>query len=397
MVRSTKIVLWCAVVAIGLCAGLAAFHHHSQNGNAASAATAQRTQKSAVPVMTATVGTSSMPVIIRGLGTVTAFNTVSVKSRIVGNVVDINFKEGQEVKAGDLLVQLDVRPYQAVLDQATASLAKDQANLANAKTDLVRYSDLLKHSFAPEQQVATQKATVVEDEASVNSDKAMIDAAKLNVEYAAIRSPIDGITGIRQVDFGNLVQANNETLVVVTQIKPIYVVFPIPEEDIPRVREAMGKGKLKVLAYDAADQKQIAQGHLDLVDNQVDQTTGTVKLKAEFPNTDEALWPGQFVNAHLIVETVEDGITVSAAAVQTGSKGDFTYVVKPDNTVEARPITVIQTENNTSLIGSGLKAGEQVVTVGQSRLSPGATVVISNDGDGVAAAAPSSLAGPVVQ
>ncbi|MEP9370688.1 efflux RND transporter periplasmic adaptor subunit [Mesorhizobium sp. KR1-2] len=172
---------------------------------------------------------------------------------------------------------------------------------------------------------------------------------------------LDGVTGIKQVDFGNLVRANTETLVIVTQIKPLYVVFPIPETDIPRVREAMSKGKLRVQAYDPADQKQIAEGHLNLVDNQVDQTTGTVRLKAEFPNTDEALWPGQFVNAHLVVETVKNGITVPSAAVQTGPNGSFVYVVKPDNTVEARPIVVTQTENNMSLIASGLKLGESVV------------------------------------
>jgi multidrug efflux system membrane fusion protein len=385
----------CAIVAIGVGSGMAAFRQHSENGNAARA-NVQRVQKRAVPVMTATATKSTMPVIIRGLGTVAAYNTVAVKSRIVGNVVGINFKEGQEVKTGDVLVQLDVRPYQAALDQANANLTKDQANLSNARADLARSSDLLKRSFATEQQVATQKATVAEDEAIINGDKAGIDAAKLNVEYATIRSPIDGITGIKQVDFGNLVQANTETLVVVTQIKPIYVVFPIPETDIPRVREAMSKGKLRALAYDPADQKRIAEGHLDLVDNQVDQTTGTVRLKAEFPNTDEALWPGQFVNAHLVVETVKDGITVPSAAVQMGPNGSFVYVVKPDNTVEARPIVVTQTENNMSLVASGLKLGEMVVTVGQSRLAPGATVVVSNNTQGVASAAEPAPSGGVV-
>ena len=373
---------------------MAAIRQHSDNGNPASA-DAQRVQKRGVPVMTATASKSSVPVIIRGLGTATAYDTVAVKSRIVGNVVGINFREGQEVKTGDVLVQLDVRPYQAALDQANANLAKDQAHLSNARADLARFSNLLKRSFATEQQVATQKATVAEDEASINGDKAGIDAAKLNVEYATIRSPIDGITGIKHVDFGNLVQANTETLVIVTQIKPIYVVFPIPETDIPRVREAMGRGKLTVLAYDAADQKQIAKGHLYLVDNQVDQTTGTVRLKGEFPNADEALWPGQFVNAHLVLETVKNGVTVPSAAVQTGPNGSFVYVVKPDNTVEPRPIAVTQTENNLSLVASGLKLGEMVVTIGQSRLAPGATVVVSNNTQGVASAAEPAPSGGV--
>jgi multidrug efflux system membrane fusion protein len=390
MVRSTKVVLWCAVAALGAGAVVMAFH--SRHGTSAPAAGAVQT--SAVPVVIETVSTADMPVIIRGLGTVAAFNTVSVKSRVVGNVIKINFREGQEVKNGDLLVQLDARPFQAVLDQANASLAKDQANLTNAQADLARYSELLKHFNAPEQQVATQQATVTADEAIINSDKGVIDAAKLNVEYASIHSPIDGITGIKQVDLGNLVQANSETLVVVTQIKPIYVVFPIPEVDIPRVRGAMRKGKLQVLAYDASDQKQIAQGFLDLVDNQVDQASGTVKLKAEFPNADEVLWPGQFVNAHLVVETVTNGVTVSSAAVQIGMSGRFVYVVKQNNTVEVRPVTVTQTETNVSLISSGLQVGEKVVTAGQSKLSPGATVVISTDGNNVAAAAPAPSNSP---
>jgi multidrug efflux system membrane fusion protein len=394
MARAFKIVLWCVAAAVGASIGLIAFHNNGRRGPTATSAAA-RNVPAPVPVMTATATAKSMPIIIRGLGSVTAFNTVSVKSRVEGNVVNINFKEGQEVKTGDLLVQLDVRPFQATLDQANANLAKDQANLGNAQKDLIRYSDLLKRSFAPEQQVATQKATVAEDQASIESDKAMVDAAKLNVEYADIRSPIDGVTGIKQIDLGNLVQANSAPLVVVTQIKPIYVTFTIPETDIPRVRSAMSKGALEVLAYDADDQKQIAQGTLELVDNQVDQASGTVKLRAKFSNKDEALWPGQFVNAHLVVETVKNGITISSAAIQIGPKGDFAYVVKPDNTVEARPIKVMQTENNVSLIASGLTEGEQVVTVGLSKLSPGTAVVIKNSG--VASAAQGSADGAVTQ
>ncbi|WP_245444947.1 efflux RND transporter periplasmic adaptor subunit [Pseudaminobacter soli (ex Li et al. 2025)] len=397
MGKLLKIMIWCAAAIVGVSVGFVAFHNNTMRGGSSATTAAARTAPAPVPVMTVTAGTKNTPVIIRGLGAVTAYNTVDVKSRVEGNVVNVNFKEGQEVKPGDLLIQLDVRPFQAALDQAQASLAKDQANLVNAQKDLVRYSDLLKRSFAPEQQVATQKATVAADEAIIAGDKAMIDATKLNVEYASIRSPIDGITGIRQIDLGNLVQANSGTLVVVTQIKPIYVVFTIPETDIPRVRSAMSKGKLTVLAYDPADQKQIAQGTLELVDNQVDQASGTVKLKARFPNKDEALWPGQFVNAHLVVETVENGITVSSAAVQTGPKGTFVYVVKPDDTVEVRPVTVTQTEDNVSLIGSGLTEGEQVVTVGQSRLTPGAAVAIANNNTGIASATPAEPGGVATQ
>jgi len=375
MARPIKIFIVCAIAAFVGGGGFIAFHDNLFNRPTAAAT---RPAPGPAPVTTAKAGTADVPIVLRGLGSVAAYNTVSVKSRVEGNVVKVNFKEGQEVKTGDLLVQLDVRPFQAALDQATANFDKDQANLNNARKDLSRDADLYKRGFAPEQQFTTQKTTVDEDQASLESDKAQIDAAKLNVEYADIRSPIAGITGIRQIDLGNLVQANSATLVVVTQIKPIYVVFTIPETDIPRVRRAMSKGDLQVLAYDAADQKEIAQGALKLVDNQVDQTSGTVRLKAEFPNTDETLWPGQFVNAHLIVQTVENGIVVPNDAVQAGASGTFVYVVKPDNTVEVRPVTVTQTENNSSLIGSGLKAGEQVVTAGQSKLSPGAHVVISN-------------------
>jgi membrane fusion protein, multidrug efflux system len=331
----------------------------------------------AIPVLVATAEAKDVPIILRGLGTVQAFNTVSLKSRIEGAVTKVNFKEGQEVHTGDVLVELDARPYEAALDEAKAVLVKDQAALANAQTDLQRYAKLMTQDFSPEQQYATQKSTVAQGQATITNDEALIKAAELNVEYASIKSPIDGVTGIKQVDLGNLVQANSQTFVVLTQIKPIYVLFTLPEADIRRVREAMAKGQLTVLAFAASDEKQIAAGVLDLVDNAVDQTTGTFKLKAEFPNDDAALWPGQFVNAHLMLSVVQNGVNVPSAAIQTGPKGPFTYVVKDDSTVDMRPLTVIQTENNTALIGSGLKAGERVVTAGQFRLQQGTKVQVS--------------------
>jgi multidrug efflux system membrane fusion protein len=332
-----------------------------------------------IPVLAARATLEDVPINLRGLGTVAAFNTVAVKSRVAGNIVHINFTEGQTVKAGDLLIEIDARPFQAVLNQAKATLAKDEANLKNAEADLARYAQLLQKNFTPEQQYATQQATVAQDEATIQSDKAAIDAAKLNVEYASIRSPIDGIVGIKQVDVGNLVQANSQTLVVITQIKPIYVIFSLPEADIPRIRSATAQRRLTVTVYDVADKKQISQGVLNLVDNQVDQATGTVKLKAEFSNADVALWPGQFVNAHLALKVVHDGVTVPAAAVQTGPQGRFVYVVRNDDTVAPRNVTVTQTENNRSLIGSGLAGGERVVTSGWYRLTPGAKVVVTED------------------
>jgi membrane fusion protein, multidrug efflux system len=333
----------------------------------------------AIPVLVATAEAKDVPIILRGLGSVQAFNTVSLKSRVEGAITKINFKEGQQVHAGDVLVELDARPYQAALDQANAVLARNQALLANAKVDLQRYANLLTKNYSPEQQYATQKSTVAQDEATLKDNQAAIEAAQLNVEYASIKSPIDGVTGVRQMDLGNLVQANSQTLVVVTQIKPIYVSFTLPEADIGTIRDAMAKAKLSVLAFAADDQKQIAEGVLDLVDNAVDQTTGTFKLKAEFPNDDEALWPGEFVNAHLVLSVVHNGVNVPSAAIQTGPEGSFTYVVKDDSTVDMRPIKVIQTENNMALVGAGLEVGERVVTAGQFKLQQGAKVQVSDE------------------
>lgn len=373
-----KLFLWSCVAVLAI-AGLLIFRERREG---AAEQAARPVQAQAVAVRVAAATAENVPIILRGLGAVTAFNTVEVKSRVLGNIVKINFKEGQAVHAGELLVQIDPRPFQATLDQATAALARDQANLANAKADLSRYAGLVKRNFVSEQQYQTQSATVAASEATVNADKAAVEAAKLDLEYCAISSPIEGIIGIRQVDIGNLVQANSQTLVVVTQIKPIYVVFSLPEADIWRVRSAMQKRKLEVQAYDAADQKLVSRGALELVDNQVDQTTGTVKLKAQFSNADEMLWPGQFVNAHLILEIVKNGVTVPSAAIQTGPDARFAYVVRPDDTVEMRPTTVLQTENNMALIGSGLRVGERVVVAGQSRLSPGAKVSVSKEPGG---------------
>jgi membrane fusion protein, multidrug efflux system len=351
---------------------------HARSVSVAAAKSKAQAAPLAVPVLVASAEAKDVPVILRGLGTVQAFNTAPLKSQVGGAVTQINFKEGQDVRKGDLLIQLDPRPYQAVLDQSKAALAKDQAALANAQTDLQRYSKLLAQNFTPEQQYETQKSTVAQDQAAVANDEAAISAAQLNVDYASIKSPIDGVTGIRQVDIGVLVQANSQTLVTVTQIEPLYVIFTLPETNIAAIRAAMAQGPLTLQAFAASDEKQIAEGVLDLVDNTVDQTTGTVKLKAEFPNKDKALWPGQFVNAHLVLKLVHDGITIPSAAIQTGPSGPYTYVVKDDSTVERRPVTVVQTDNNTALVGSGLQAGERVVTAGQFKLEQGAKVQVSD-------------------
>ena len=333
-----------------------------------------------VPVLAAVAQARDEPVILRGLGQVTAFNTVALRSRVEGNITQVNFREGQVVHAGDLLIQLDARPYQAALDQAKANLTRDEAALSNARVDLGRYSELLKRSFTPEQQVATQKTTVAQSEAATQSDQAAIQAAALNVEYAALRSPIDGVTGIRQVDIGNLIQGNGgQNLVTITQIQPIYVIFTLPEADIDRVRDAMGKGTLAIQAFAADDKRKLAEGKLNLIDNTVDQSTGTVKLKAEFANKDSALWPGQFVSVHAVLSVVRNGVTIPADAVLTGPKGAFTYAIEANGTVSLRPLSVLQTENNRALIGGGLKNGDRVVTAGQFRLKPDAAVKIVPD------------------
>jgi membrane fusion protein, multidrug efflux system len=381
-----------------LVVGLAGFGLYARATSVAAAKSRAQAGPKAVPVLVASAETKDVPVILRGLGTVQAFNTAPLKSQVGGAVMKLNFKEGQDVRTGDLLIQLDARPYQAVLDQAKATLAKDQASLANAKTDLQRYSKLLQQNFTPEQQYATQVSAVAQGVAADQSDEAAINAAQLNVDYASIKSPIDGVTGIRQVDIGVLVQANSQTLVTVTQIQPIYVIFTLPEANIGPIRDAMAQGQLSIQAFAANDEKQIAEGVLDLVDNAVDQTTGTVKLKAEFANKDKALWPGEFVNAHLVLKDIHNGVTVPAVAIQTGPSGSYVYLVKDDSTVDRRSVTVVQTDNNIALVGSGLQAGERVVTAGQFKLDQGTKVQISDNpadvGPSVASDTPTGVGSP---
>lgn len=344
------------------------------------------------PVTVALAQARDVPIILRGLGTVVAYNSVAVHSRVTGNIVKVDFHQGQYVHTGDVLFELDPRPFQAALDQANAVLARDQASLTNAQADLQRYATLLKKSFTPEQQYATQKATVAQDAANIKNDQAQIETAKLNLDYATLRSPINGITGIKLIDIGNLVQANGtQTLVNVTQIKPIYVQFSLAETHIPEIRKAMAAGKPEVLAFDGTDQHQISEGTLDLIDNSVDQTTGMISARATFTNTDDALWPGQFVNAHLVLKTVHNGITIPQAAIQPGPNGNYVYVVNGNNTVAMHPVKVLQVERDIALVDSGVRAGDKVVMLGQSRLEPGAKVEIKKQ-ENVSAVAEASKA-----
>jgi multidrug efflux system membrane fusion protein len=331
----------------------------------------------AVPVVAGTVKSSDVPIYLSGIGNVEAYNTVIVRSQIQGQLTQIPFTEGQTVHPGDLLGQIDPRPYQAQLDQATANRDRDQAQLANAKANLQRYLPLLAKGFATPQLVDTQKAQVAQLVAAVKSDEAVIESAQTLLSYTRLTAPIDGVTGIRQIDIGNVIHPTDPNgLVVVTQLQPISVIFTLPEADLPQIQQQMAKGPLTVLAYSQDNKIKLDQGTLGLVDNEIIQTSGSVRLKANFPNPAHLLWPGELVNLRLLIETRSQGLTVAAPVVQQGPQGAYAYVIKPDNTVESRPVTVAQISEGQALIDSGLKAGEQVVVDGQSKLQPDSHVVL---------------------
>lgn len=328
-----------------------------------------------VPVIAEKIVPTNVPIYLRGVGTVIAYNTVVVRSQIQGQITQIAFNEGQAVKAGDLLAQIDPRPYQAQLDQVVATRNRDQAQLVNAQANLTRYNELGKNGWATPQLLDTQKAQVAQLEAAIKADDALIDASKIQLDYTRLTSPISGITGIRQVDIGNIIHPTDPNgLVVVTQIEPISVIFTLPEGDLPQIQQQMAKGQLKVLAYSQDDKIKLDEGALALVDNEILQTTGTIRLRANFPNPQHRLWPGELVNARLLLDTRPDGVTVAASAVQQGPNGPYVYVVSQDGTVQMRSVAVGQTSDGRDLIDSGLKAGETVVVDGQYRLQPGSLV-----------------------
>ena len=333
-----------------------------------------------IPVLVGTVSQGDVPLYLSGLGTVQAFNTVTIKSRVDGQLVKILFKEGQDVKTGDVLAIIDPRPYDAQYKQAVATKAKDEALLVNARKDLVRDQGLVGKQFVSPQTVDTQQSLVDQYVAQVASDQATADYNKTQLDYTNITSPIDGRTGIRNLDIGNIIHAADTTaFVTITQIHPITVIFTLPADNLPSVAKGLGAGNLAVIAYGRDNVTALARGTLDLVDNQIDQTTGMVKMKATFPNDDGALWPGQFVNTSLLVSTRHNGLTVASTVVQHGPKGDFAWVVKPDKTVEMRDITVAQTQNNVALIDKGLAANEQVVVDGQYRLQNGSRIQVGGE------------------
>lgn len=334
----------------------------------------------AIPVLATTPRIEDVPVYLDGVGTVRALNNVTVRAQVNGKLLSVNFKEGQDVKAGDVLAEIDPVIYQAQYDQAVAKKAQDEATLANARTDLVRYQQLANAKAGSAQQADTQKALVAQLEALVKSDQAAIDNAQATLGYTKIVAPLSGRAGLRQVDQGNIVQTSDATgVVVITQLQPIAVQFSLPQQQIFRVNTASAKGALSVDVF-ANDGKTVADtGKVTGIDNQVDQTTGTVKVKAEFPNANFQLWPGQFVNVRLKVNTLDKAIVIPTAAVQRGPAGTFVYVIGQDNAVAARPVTVTLQNETIAVIASGITVSDQVVTTGFANLSEGAKVSISTD------------------
>lgn len=329
----------------------------------------------AVPVVAATVTGKDVPIYLRGIGTVIAYNTDVVRSQIQGQIVKIAFTEGQTVKAGDLLAQIDPRPYQAQIEQFTANRNRDQAQLTNAEANLSRYTQLGDKGYATPQLIETQKAQVAQLQASVQADQAQIDQANVQLSYTRLTSAIPGITGVRQIDIGNVIHPTDPNgLVVVTQIEPISLLFTLPQTDLPAIQDRMAKGPLNVIAYSQDNKMKLDEGRLLLVNNEIAETTGTIQLKAEFPNREHRLWPGQLVNADLLLETRKDALTVAGSAVQQGPNGSYVYVVMPDQTATVRSVHVAQISGGQALIDQGLKAGDVVVVDGQYRLKEGSRV-----------------------
>ncbi|MBV9250967.1 MAG: efflux RND transporter periplasmic adaptor subunit [Acetobacteraceae bacterium] len=376
--RSTSwvIVLLCLLVVAGIGAAIWLWPAGSANQQARN-----RTANQPVPILAAKAEQKDVPIYLSGLGTVQAFNTVTMKAMVDGPLIAVNFKEGQNAHKGDLLAQIDPRPYQAALDQAVAKKAQDEALLANAKLDYARYQKLVANNYTSAQQADTAKAQVAQYQAMTEQDQAQIDNARTNLGYTSITAPIDGRTGIRQIDPGNIVHAVDATgLVVITQLQPISVLFTLPQQYLGAVSAAMAQGQPKVLAYEqsasGSPSALLDTGTLAVLDNQVDPTTGTIKLKATFPNPDSRLWPGGFVGVRLQVDTARNAVVVPQAAVQRGPRGAYVFLLSADQTAKRQPVTVNHEEAGLAVIAQGLQPGESVVVDGASRLDNGTKVTI---------------------
>jgi len=336
-----------------------------------------------IPVAVAKAEVRDLPILLNGLGSVDAFNTVAVKSRIDGQLIKVNVKEGQEVKQGELLAEIDPRPYEVQLSQTQATLFKDQAALKDARLNLERFQQLYKDGVISKQQFDTQGSLEAQLDGAVRADQAQVDTVKLNLVYTRITAPVSGRIGLRQIDVGNIVHASDPNgLLIITQLQPIAVIFSLPQDNLQAVSQHMRNGKLPVDAYSRDDQTKIASGFLTTIDNQIDVTTGTGKLKAVFENRDRSLWPNQFVNVHLLLEVKKNNTVVPSAAIQRGPQGTYVFVVKPDNTAEMRNVAVSISQGNLTAISQGLKPGESVVTDGQDKLQPGTKVAVREPGAG---------------
>ena len=328
-----------------------------------------------VPVTAAIAETKDVPQFVRGIGTVQAYKTVTIKTRVDGEIVKVAFEEGQEVKAGDQLFQVDPRPYHAALDAAIATKRRNEAQLAGAQLDLERYGKLIGSGYQSRQSFDQQGATVDALKASVAADRAAIDTAQLNLAFADIRAPIDGRTGQRLVDLGNLVQAAQGTnLVTITQVKPIFVNFTVPQDYTDAIRHNQTIAPLTVLAYGSDDKTLVSEGKLSLIDNQIDMTTGTLRLKATFANADERLWPGEFVNVRLVLSTRTSAVTIPQRAVMQGATGYYAYVIRPDGTVERRVVEIAGMQDGLAIIDKGIADQDKIVVDGQYRLTNGARI-----------------------
>jgi multidrug efflux system membrane fusion protein len=389
-----KVVVSTALLTAVLAAGGLLYFTHTRALEKAAAAPAPP----AVPIVAATVAQHDVPIYLSGVGTVIAYNTDVVRAQIQGQITSINFTEGQTVHAGDLLAQIDPRPYQALIDQYTGNLERDQAQLVNAQANLTRYTTLGEKGWATPQLLETQKAQVGQLQAAIKADQALIDSAKVELSFTRLTSPIDGVVGIRQIDVGNIISPSTANgLVVVTQLDPISLIFTLPETVLPQIQQQQQKTKtpLPVIAYSQDDKVRLDQGVLGLVNNEILQTTGSIQLKANFDNKSRQLWPGQLVNARLLVDTRHNGLTVPAGVVQQGSSGPYAYVVNPDNTVAIRQIKVAQISDGQALIDSGLKANEQAVVDGQYKLQPGAHIVTLHGKAAQEEAAQDALQAPI--
>lgn len=336
--------------------------------------------QTAIPIHATTAVRGDFPVTLYGLGTVQAWNSVTVRSRVDGQVEKIDFAEGQPVKAGDTLVELDARPFQAALDQATAKIAQDQANLGSAEADLARTKTLVTPGYATKQLFDQQTATVNQLKALIKADEAAQDNAKVNLSYTTIRAPISGRLGLRTIDIGNIVQANNQNgIVTIAEIQPIAVVFTAPEDELPAITRGLKTGELDVAAFSSDGKTELGRGKLAIINNDIDVASGTIRLKGRFENPDDLLWPGLSVTTQLLVTTLRDQVIVPDIAVQRGPAGLFAYVVRADRTVEKRDLKVGQIGNGAAVIESGVEPGEQVVTAGHLRLQPGARVAMTVD------------------